>query len=326
MANISLGVPQGSILGPLLYIIYTNDIQFSSKFFHFINYADDTTLLNSMAQVHDSAVVNTELKNVCDWLSANRLSLNIKKTKFMVFHNKNKKVDTIAFDIKVENMKIDRISAFNLLGITLDEHLNWNSHINVTSMKIARSVGILHKVKNILPEYILKTLYNSLVLPHLTYGILAWGNNTSVLNKLQKKAIRIISNVGYRDHTEPQFKKLNILKLEDIYKTTLLKFYFNYCHKSLHSYFNCLELTPRFEMHDYNVRSRKKLHITKVRTKMAESSIRYTLPRLINETATLILDKILTHSFQGFTLYMKQFFINKYKAECDITNCFIYNR
>ena len=152
MANISLGVPQGSILGPLLYIIYTNDIQFSSKFFHFINYADDTTLLNSMAQVHDSAVVNTELKNVCDWLSANRLSLNIKKTKFMVFHNKNKKVDTIAFDIKVENMKIDRISAFNLLGITLDEHLNWNSHINVTSMKIARSVGILCKVKNILPE------------------------------------------------------------------------------------------------------------------------------------------------------------------------------
>ena len=326
MANISLGVPQGSILGQLLYIIYTNDIQFSSKFFHFINSADDTTLLNSMAQVHDSAVVNTELKNVCDWLSANRLSLNIKKTKFMVFHNKNKKVDTIAFDIKVENMKIDRISAFNLLGITLDEHLNWNSHINVTSMKIARSVGILYKVKNILPEYILKTLYNSLVLPHLTYGILAWGNNISVLNKLQKKAIRIISNVGYRDHTEPQFKKLNILKLEDIFKTTLLKFYFNYCHKSLPSYFNCLELTPRFEMHDYNVRSRKKLHITKVRTKMAESSIRYILPRLINETATLILDKILTHSFQGFTLYMKQFFINKYKAECDITNCFICNR
>ena len=67
---------------------------------------------------------------------------------------------------------------------------------------------------------------------------------TSVLNKLQKKAIRIISNVGYRDHTEPQFKNLNILKLENIYKTTLLKFYFNYCHKLLPSYFNCLELTP----------------------------------------------------------------------------------
>ena len=173
-------------------------------------------------------------------------------------------------------------------------------------MKIARSIGILYKVKNILPEYILKTLYNSLLLPHLTYGILAWGNNTSVLNKLQKKAIRIISNVGYRDHTEPQFKNLNILKLEDIYKTTLLKFYFNYCHKLLPSYFNCLEWTPRLEMHDYNVRSRKKLHISKVRTKMAENSIQYTLPRLINETAPLILDKILTHSFQGFTLYVKK--------------------
>ena len=207
MANISLGVPQGSILGHLLYIIYTNDIQFSSKFFHFINYADDTTLLNSMAQVHDSAVVNTELKNVCDGLSANRLFLNIKKPKFMVFHNKNKKVDKISLDIKVDKTKIDRVFTFNLLGVTFDEYLNWNSHINVISMKIARSIGILYKVKNILPEYNLKNLYNSLLLLHLTYGILAWGNNTSVLNKLQKKAIRT-SKEGHQNYWQCWIQRL----------------------------------------------------------------------------------------------------------------------
>ena len=119
MANISLGVPQGSILGPLLYIIYRNDIQFSSKFFHFINYADDTTFINSMAQVHDSAVVNTELKNVCDWLSANRLSLNIKKTKFMVFHNKIKKSTKYHSTLKLTKRKLTEFLALIYLGLLL---------------------------------------------------------------------------------------------------------------------------------------------------------------------------------------------------------------
>ena len=103
---------------------------------------------------------------------------------------------------------------FNFLGVIIDEHLNWNDHINKVATTISRCVGILCRLKHYLPLYTLRTLYTSLILPHLTYGILIWGSNISRLFKLQKRAVRTITNSSYNAHTEPIFKSLNLLKIK----------------------------------------------------------------------------------------------------------------
>ena len=224
---IKIGVPQGSILGPLLFTIYINDIQFSSEFFDFIKYADDTNLFNSLHDIVDLDIINTELDKVYIWLATNRLSLNIRKTKFIIFHNKNKDIQQLdlALNIKINNVPIERVDNFNFLGVSLDENLNWNSHldIHVICTKISRTVALFYKLKHFLPLYILRTLYNSLVLPRLTYGILAWGMASERLFKFQKKAVRAITNSKYNAHTDPIFKALNLLKLFDLYKVSVQK-------------------------------------------------------------------------------------------------------
>ena len=327
--SISLGVPQGTILGPLLFLIYINDIQYSSKLFNFIKYADDTTLFNPMADPNqrNSTIINTELKNVSKWLKINRLSLNTTKTKYMIFHHRQKSIIPFTNDIKLDNVTIEKVEKYNFLGFSLDEHMNWNNHIDKIAMKVSRTIGILCKLKHIFPFSILQTLYSSLIIPHLTNGILIWGYNLEGLFKLQKKAIRIIANRKYNDHTEPIFKSPNLLKLHDIFKLSVLKFYYNYCNDLLPKYFkNQFHLVHRYSFYAYNIRSRNLLHTTKIQTKTAEKSLRYILPKLINETIPLILNKIYTHSLYGYTNYIKQYFLSNYSYVCTIDFCYICNR
>ena len=143
----TLGVPQGTILGPLLFIVYINDIQNSTKFFQFINYADDTTLFCPMLQYnkHDSIIINQNLEKVSQWLDTNRLVLNTKKTKFILFHNSRKNIDSFIPNIMVNNKNIDNVQEFNFLGVTFDQHLNWTNHTKNISLKIARYIGLLSK-------------------------------------------------------------------------------------------------------------------------------------------------------------------------------------
>ena len=109
------------------------------------------------------------------WLCANKLSLNIQKTKYIIFHNQGKNINTYIPVIKIKNIFIDRVQNFNFLGVNLNENLNWNSHIDQISIKISRCLGIMYKLKHVLPIHILKLLYYSLIFPYLPYSILAWG-------------------------------------------------------------------------------------------------------------------------------------------------------
>ena len=165
-------------------------------------------------------------------------------------------------------------------------------------------------------------LYNSLILPHLNYGILAWGAIPGRLVKLQKWAIRTISNSKYNAHTEPLFKKHGLLKLTDIYKLVALKFQYKHQNDTLPSYFRSIFSTNQ-PTTDFNTRNRHYVRLNQPRTTSASVSIRYKIPQLMLEIPNCITDKISTHSIDGFCKYVKNHMISNYRIACDIINCYI---
>ena len=107
----------------------------------------------------------------------------------MIFHTLHKNIDGMIPQIKIKDTCIERVLSFNYLGLLIDEHLSWTPHVNNIATKISKYTGVLCRLKHFIPSFILKTLYNSLILPHLTYGILAWGTNYNRLFKIQKKLL-----------------------------------------------------------------------------------------------------------------------------------------
>ena len=173
MYRISTGVPQGSILGPLLFIIYINDLGNASKLFKMIIYADDTTLYSTLDVFGNyiSKNLNLELTKVADWLKLNKWSINIKRSKFMVFHMPQKQVNIP--NIKIENIKIEFADEFNFLRLTIHKHFKWDSHINKIASKILNIIGIMCRLKHMVPSEILLTIYNGQIKPHILYGLSA---------------------------------------------------------------------------------------------------------------------------------------------------------
>ena len=207
--SIKTGVPQGSIVGPLLFNILINDIVKSSRKFNFILYADDTTLnsnLESFGRTTDeiqSSIIR-ELQEICKWLGLNKLCLNVAKSKFMLFHMPQSVTPLLHFDLN--GSPIEYIHEFNFLGLTLDSSLSFKFHLTKIGNKISRVIGLLHKLKHIFPSYLLRMIYNSLILPLMNYSLLAWGANCYSIKLLQKKAVRVINFKSLLAHTEPILK------------------------------------------------------------------------------------------------------------------------
>ena len=219
------GVPQGSVLGPLLFLIFINDLPNATEFLTLL-FADDTTFQMSGVNIESLFEnVNIELEKASAWFKANKLTLNIKKTKFMIFCDKNLQTNLQGLNLKIGDTVIEQVGTnckdkyFKFVGIVLDDKLSWEGHVQHICKKLASANYAINTTKNCLPLKIRKTLYFSLFDSHINFGNLLWGCATkkllSKIENLQKRCVRNVALSKFKAHTEPLYKKLSILKFTD---------------------------------------------------------------------------------------------------------------
>ena len=228
--NIEHGVPQGSVLGPLLFLIYINDLHTCIKHSTTRHFADDTNLLytidyNKPRNRNLTRNLNKDLKSLNHWLLANKITLNSAKTEVIMFKNKRTPAPNVS--IKLNGISIERVDEVKYVGILFDEHLTFKGHIKVLNAKLKRANNLLAISRHYVPKKLLLQIYYGQFFSHLSYGCQLWGQNPSNIAQtttLQKKAVRLMSFAHFQAHSTPLFKDLDLLKLTEIIKTNNIIF------------------------------------------------------------------------------------------------------
>ena len=238
--NVGVGVPQGSVLGPLLFILHINDMQ-SATNMNVLNFADDTLLYMHFKHTnHIEDTVNAELEKINKWMQTNKLKINVSKTKFMLFSS-NHHYSNIKLTIGT-SLELEQVKEYKYLGLIIDSKLTWKSHVQYLRNKLSRNLGVLFKSRHYLNKKSLQLLFNSLFSSHISYGILCWGRcgktTLDPLIRIVNKAIRCINFLKYTDTVKKYYFTEQFLPIPDIFNIELAKFMFKYNKGLLPQIFN----------------------------------------------------------------------------------------
>ena len=302
--TVNIGIPQGSILGPIFFIIYNNDLPLVSTSLSTTLFADDTNFSISSHDYNSMIpALNNELEKIVDWTVANRLTINTSKTELLLFSNRiTPHTDS---DVYLGGHPVKYVENARFLGVTIDTNMNFKPHINNLVSKVSKHGGKLYKIKDNMPLPARMTYYNSFILPYLSFNILHWGNtNNTHLNPLfisQKRIVRTIADAEYLEHSTPLFYRLKILKLSDLYKFHAVLDTFKKL-KCGH-YVTCR----------YNVSSRHgKLALPKFhRLTRTQQSLSFSGPNLWNSLPRDLRD---IESYSLFKANLKLYYLNQYLA------------
>ena len=308
--SISHGVPQGSVLGPLFFLLFINDLPKCCPDGKVRLFADDTTIFFHSNNVND---IKTTGKNIMiqltSWFNANKLTLNSEKSSFTIFKSNRKSIPNLPDTIEFHDQEIKRTSHVKFLGVVLDENLTWNHHINELCSKLKRLFHIFYNIRNLLLKDNIKTIYFALIYSRIKYGISVYGqacdSKLKRIQTLQNQLLKVLAKKNYRFSTDMLHNEFELLKINDIVKQEVITFVHNFFSNSLppvfDGYFETLAcINNRNTRHGNNL-----IKIPKHTTNLAGSFIKIHGARVWN---------ILDHNLKSIKKVKN--FRNKFKYSC----------
>lgn len=303
--QISCGVPQGSILGPLLFLIYINDLPNCLVMAQPRMFADDTNITVSADNLSDLRLnLNKALTDLSVWLKANKLSLNLTKTEYMIIGSRQRikaTTDNESIIVQLESKTISKVDSTKSLGVHIDANLSWKTHVDSTSKKISSGIGALKRLRPFVSQETSTKIYKSLIEPYFDYCNGVWHNTSNELcdklQKLQNRAVRIITKSDYKASVSPLLKTLNLVPLSTRWKRQLSVTMFKILHNSMPSYLSNI-FSPYSTNH--NLRNiNNKLSLPKPRTDFLKRSISYSGAKLWNDLPSKLREITSLAEFKG---------------------------
>ena len=300
MKKVTCGVPQGSVLGPLFFSLYINDMYRAVGPENIRLFADDTALFMSHSDLHTLVeTIKLKVNELCKWCRYNKLIINAEKTNFVLFHTINKPIPNDFTEIKTEYMDIQRVDTFQYLGVTLDETLNWNEHVDKLCKSLLKYFGIFNQIKHKVTTKIARQIYHAFIYSRIKFGIEVYGNcsetNLNRIQTIQNQLLKLILKLDRRTPTNTLHKNMRIVKVSHIAHSSVLGFVndvrIGRCPEIFLDYYT-------LKRNAYDLRTKGQLKVPQTRLVLGDKSVKIKGALLWNRMDKSMLKHRFTKSFR----------------------------